>query len=162
MGIVKRLRVRIGRLGEARRAKLEAGEAVPDDLLSLLLTATDAQSEALTPDQLVDQLITFIAAGHETTSRALTWLFYLLSQDPEARSRLEAEVDALDVTVPAQNWGEQLPFTQACLSEAMRLYPPAPFLSRELARDETLAGHDLPEGAVVFGNIWTIHRHRKL
>lgn len=162
MGIVTRLRGRIGRIGEARRTKVDAGAPVPDDLLSLLLTATDDESETLTPNQLVDQLITFIAAGHETTSRALTWLFYLLSQDEEARNRLEAEVDALDTTTPAQKWGEHLPFTQACLSEAMRLYPPAPFLSRELARDETLAGHDLPEGAVVFGNIWTIHRHRKL
>lgn len=162
MGVVKRLRSRIGRLGEARRTKVDTGEAVPDDLLSLMLTATDAQSEPLTPDQLVDQLITFIAAGHETTSRALTWLFYLLSQDTEARSRLEAEVDGLDMTAPAHKWGEQLPYTQACLSEAMRLYPPAPFLSRELNRAETLAGHDLPEGAIVFGNIWMIHRHRKL
>ncbi|MGJ8558909.1 MAG: cytochrome P450 [Litorimonas sp.] len=162
MGVVKRLRERIGRLGEARRTKINAGDAVPDDLLTLLLTATDAETEPLTPDQLVDQLITFIAAGHETTSRALTWLFYLLSQDTEARARLEAEVDALDITSPAQNWSDSLPFTQACLSEAMRLYPPAPFLSRELNRAETLGGHALPEGAIVFGNLWMVHRHRKL
>lgn len=162
MGVVKRLRTRIGVLGETRRSKVDAGETVPDDLLTLLLTATDAQSDVLSPDQLVDQLITFIAAGHETTSRALTWLFYLLSQDTEARARMEAEVDALDTSVPAQNWGDHLPFTQACLNEAMRLYPPAPFLSRELNRAETLAGHDLPEGSIVFGNIWMIHRHRKL
>lgn len=162
MGVVKRLRKRIGVLGEMRRSKIDGGDAVPDDLLTLLLTATDADSEPLTPDQLVDQLITFIAAGHETTSRALTWLFYLLSQDTDARSRMETEVDALDISGPAQNWGDHLPFTQACLSEAMRLYPPAPFLSRELNRAETLAGHDLPEGSPVFGNIWMIHRHRKL
>jgi len=161
MGIVRRLRTRIGALGEARRARIEAGETVPDDLLTLLLTATDG-SEPLTPNQLVDQLITFIAAGHETTSRALTWLFYLLSQDTEARDRLEAEVDALDTSQPAQDWGDALPFTRACLDEAMRLYPPAPFLSRELNRAETLGGHDLPEGAIVFGNLWMVHRHRKL
>lgn len=162
MGVVKRLRARIGRLGEARRTKINTGDDVPDDLLTLLLTATDAESAPLTPDQLVDQLITFIAAGHETTSRALTWLFYLLSQDTDARAQMEAEVDALDTRGPVHNWGDSLPYTKACLDEAMRLYPPAPFLSRELNRAETLAGHDLPEGAIVFGNIWMIHRHRKL
>ncbi|WP_298916153.1 cytochrome P450 [uncultured Algimonas sp.] len=160
MGIVKRLRRNIGQLGEARRDRIEAGETVPDDLLTLMLTATDgeAMSEAL----LVDQLITFIAAGHETTSRALTWLFYLLSQDDAARARLEAEADGLDTDGPAQDWPDALPYTGSCIDEAMRLYPPAPFLSRELNRDETLGGKALPEGTIVFGNLWTVHRHRKL
>lgn len=162
MGIVKRLRTRIGQLGENRRTRIDTGETVPDDLLTLLLTSTDAGSDPLSEDQLVDQLITFIAAGHETTSRALTWLFYLLSQDTEARARLEDEVDGLDITQPPQNWPDALPFTRACLDEAMRLYPPAPFLSRELNRDETLAGKALPEGAIVFGNLWMVHRHRQL
>jgi cytochrome P450 len=157
MGAVKRLRAHIFDLVVSRRARMDAGEAVPDDLLTLLL-----REEAFTDEQLKDQLITFIAAGHETTSRALTWLFYLLSQDEAARERMEAEVDALDTTKPAENWPDALPWTRACFEEAMRLYPPAPFLSRQLNRDETLGGHALPEGAIVFGNLWVLHRHRKL
>jgi len=155
MGPVKRLRHHIFELVEDRRRRAAAGQALPDDLLSLLL-----REDAFDDEQLKDQLITFIAAGHETTSRALTWLFYLLSQDKAARDRVQTEVDALDFDSSPLSWREDLPFTEACLKEAMRLYPPAPFLSRELSRAETLAGNDLPKGTIVFGNIWVIHRNR--
>lgn len=157
MGAVKRLRTHIFELALSRRTRVEAGQSVPDDLLSLML-----EDDHFTDEQLKDQLITFIAAGHETTSRALTWLFYLLSQDQAARTRLEAEVDALDTSLPAQDWPEQLPWTKACFEEAMRLYPPAPFLSRQLKQDATLGGHDLPKTSIVFGSLWVLHRHRKL
>jgi cytochrome P450 len=154
---VKRLRANIFELASARRAKMAAGQDVPNDLLSLMLTEAE-----FTDEQLKDQLITFIAAGHETTSRALTWLFYLLSQDEAARERLEIEVDALDTSLPVKDWPDQLPWTKACFEESMRLYPPAPFLSRQLNRAETLGGHALPEDSIVFANLWMLHRHRKL
>jgi cytochrome P450 len=157
MGAVKRLRANIFELASARRAKMAAGQDVPNDLLSLMLTEAE-----FTDEQLKDQLITFIAAGHETTSRALTWLFYLLSQDEAARERLEIEVDALDTSLPVKDWPDQLPWTKACFEESMRLYPPAPFLSRQLNRAETLGGHALPEDSIVFANLWMLHRHRKL
>ena len=150
LGAVRRLRRDIQQLVDRRRA---GGSR--DDLLGLMLDAAD-----FTDETLQDQLITFIAAGHETTSRALTWMFYLLSQDTAARDRLEAEVDALDDSLPAAQWRDHLPWTRACFDEAMRLYPPAPFLSRELARDETLAGRDMPEGTIILGNIYMLHRHR--
>ena len=152
MGPVKRLRRFITEIVEERRA---APDAARDDLLSVLL-AEDAFDEG----QLQDQLITFIAAGHETTSRALTWLFYLLSQDHSARDRLEAEVDALDTSRPAICWPEHLPFVRACFDEAMRLYPPAPFLSRQLSEDTVLAGQAMNKNAIVFCNIAVVHRHR--
>lgn len=157
MGAVKRLRKHIFALATNRRAQMASGHDMPQDLLTLMLTEADFGDEALK-----DQLITFIAAGHETTSRALTWLFYLLSQDDSARERLECEVDALDTSLPAKDWPDQLPWTKACFEEAMRLYPPAPFLSRQLNRPETLGGHDLPEDAIVFGSLWMLHRHRQL
>ncbi|MEM7730209.1 MAG: cytochrome P450 [Pseudomonadota bacterium] len=162
MGIVKRLRRQVSALARSRRARMAAGEAVPDDLLGLILSVTGPDGAPFTDTKVEDQMITFIAAGHETTSRALAFLFYLISQDTEARDRLEAECDALDTTRPATQWADALPFTYACFEEAMRLYPPAPFLSRELARAETLGGHALPKGTIVFGNLWMLHRHRKL
>ena len=153
MGPVKRLRRYITEMVEARRSDPQPR----NDLLSTML-AEGGFDEA----QLQDQLITFIAAGHETTSRALTWMFYLLSQDGGAYDRLTAEVDALDVSLPPAEWSEHLPFTRACFDEALRLYPPAPFLSRQLARDETLAGTPLKKDTIVFCNIWLVHRHRLL
>lgn len=154
MGPVKRLRRYISEMVEVRRTQ----EGEPrDDLLSAMLA-----EDAFTEEQLQDQLITFIAAGHETTSRALTWLFYLLSQDKNAYERLEAEIDALDTSAPAAEWKTHLPFTRACFDEALRLYPPAPFLSRQLDRDETLAGTPLKKDTIVFCNIWLVHRHRLL
>lgn len=157
MGAVKRLRRHIFKLATDRRGRIAAGHDIPKDLLTLILTEADFNDE-----QLKDQLITFIAAGHETTSRALTWLFYLLSQDHSALTRLEEEVDQLDISRPVKDWPDLLPWTRACFEEAMRLYPPAPFLSRQLKQDETLGGHDLPKDAIVFGNIWMLHRHRQL
>ncbi|MGB6319007.1 MAG: cytochrome P450, partial [Litorimonas sp.] len=149
-------------LARSRRASMAAGETVPDDLLGLILSVTGPDGEPFTEAQVEDQMITFIAAGHETTSRALTFLIYLLSQDTEARDRMEAECDALDPARPATEWADALPFTYACFEETMRLYPPAPFLSRELAKPQTLGGHELPKGAIVFGSLWMLHRHRKL
>ena len=162
MGIVKRLRRQVRELVHVRQGRLARGEAVPDDLLTLITEAQGAEGHLFTDDQVEDQCLTFIAAGHETTSRALTFLFYLLSQDVNARARLEAECDALDTTLPVTEWAEALPFTRACIDEAMRLYPPAPFVSRQLVRPETIGGHDLPEGAIVFGSLWILHRHRRL
>ncbi|GLQ19968.1 cytochrome P450 [Algimonas porphyrae] len=162
MGIVKRMRRQVRELAESRLTRIADGAAVPDDLLSLILSIKGDDDRPFTMEQIEDQMITFIAAGHETTSRALTFLFYLLSQDDAARTRLETECDALDITRPAIEWAAALPFTYACFEEAMRLYPPAPFLSRELKQPETLGEHDLPTGSVVFGSLWALHRHRAL
>lgn len=167
MGIVKRLRAQVRELAQSRLARMstkemDTGNTDSDDLLDLILSVETPDGRPFTMEQIEDQMLTFIAAGHETTSRALTFLFYLLSQDTNARDRLEAECDGLDISRPATDWADALPFTYACFEEAMRLYPPAPFLSRELKQPETLSGNDLPKGAIVFGSLWVLHRHRKL
>ena len=154
MGPVKRLRRYISEMVADRRA---ADVAPREDLLATLLSKNN-----FTDAQLQDQLITFIAAGHETTARALSWMFYLLTQDERAYARLLDEVDALDTDLPPQSWPDHLPWTRACLDETLRLYPPAPFLSRQLARDETLAGRPLSKDTIVFANLWLLHRHRLL
>ena len=164
MGVVRRLRATVGAAIAARRREGAArgADGGPVDLLDLLLRAVEGEGAGgtMTEDRLVDQVVTFIGAGHETTSRALTWLFYLLSQDDGARARVEADVDALDPKVLPT--AEALPFLAACLDEAMRLYPPAPFVLREIARDVEIEGTALAEGTVVYGNLWAVHRHRRL
>ena len=160
---VKRLRKSVLSLSQDRRARLEAGEDIPNDFLTLLLTTHTEDGEALNDAQIEDQLITFIGAGHETTSRALTWLVYLLSQDADARTKLETEIDALDMTLPPEHWAENMPWSMACFEETMRLYPPAPIISRRLLEDDN--GYEdlsLKSGTAVMINLWALHRHHNL
>ena len=113
-----------------------------------------------TATQIEDHIISFIGAGHETTARALCWLVYLLSQDTKRRERLEAEVDALDIdTIPCEEWADHLPFTIACFEETMRLFPPAPFISREAIKDDKVDGYEVAADGVVLINTWQLHRH---
>ena len=157
---VKRMRASVRKLSIARRAKIRSGAAVPEDFLTLLLTAKTDIGEVLSDEQIEDQIMTFIGAGHETTSRALTWLSYLLSQDTEKRDRVEAEIDALDMSRPTDTWIDDIPFAMACFNEGMRLYPPAPLISRIATADDEIDGTPIPKGATTFINLWALHRHR--
>ncbi|MEP3654116.1 MAG: cytochrome P450 [Litorimonas sp.] len=157
---VNRMRTNVRELALDRRARIEKGEVVKDDFLTLLLTAKTETGENLSDEQVEDQIMTFIGAGHETTSRALTWLSYLLSQDTAARDRMEAEIDALDMNLPTKKWIDHIPFAMACFNEGMRLYPPAPLISRVAISDDEIDGQIVPKGATTFINLWALHRHQ--
>lgn len=158
---VNHLRTQVLELATDRRGRIETGVDVPDDFLTLLLRTQTDEGETFTDTQVVDQLVTFIGAGHETTSRALTWLAYLLSQDTKARGRVEAEIDQLDLDLPPENWLDNIPFSMACFNEAMRLYPPAPLLSRQAIAEDKFENKTLPKDCGVLVNLWALHRHRK-
>ncbi len=158
-GAVKRLRANVLALSKARRQKIDKGEAVPDDFLTLLLTTRTEDGDALNDDQIEDQLVTFIGAGHETTSRALTWLVYLLSQDNRSRTRLENEIDHLDMTLPPETWASHLPWSVACFEESMRLYPPAPLITRRMIENNKYQDLELKKGDAIMINLWALHRH---
>ena len=161
LAAIKRLRHQVLRLAQARRARLKAGEDVPEDFLTLLLRTEDETGAKLSDAQIEDQLITFIGAGHETTSRALTWLVYLLSQDKAARAKLEAEIDGLDPNLPPEDWAAALPWTMACFEEGMRLYPPAPFLGREAVKDDYIGDVTVKARSALLVNLWALHRHNR-
>jgi cytochrome P450 len=109
--------------------------------------------------QLRDELMTFIAAGHETTANGLAWMWYLLSLNPLARDRLLVEVDdVLGGRAPGADAAERLPWTKACFQEAMRLYPPVWHVQRQALADDVLGGHPVPAGSVVLVSTWTTHR----
>ncbi|MEP7240284.1 MAG: cytochrome P450 [Devosia sp.] len=131
--------------------------AAPRDLLTLLLEA-----DGLSRAEVEDNLITFIGAGHETTARALAWTLYLLSEAPDERSRVEAEIDAHDFTAEPSTWLERLPVTRAAFEEAMRLYPPAPSLNRMAIAADQAGRVAIPAGATVLVMPWIVHRHQKL
>src|SRR6185369_6567504 len=108
------------------------------DLLSMLLEARDEETgERMTDDQLRVEVTTFLLAGQETTSLALTWIWYLLSQHAGARVRLEEELDTvLGARPPGYADLANLPYTRMVIDEAMRLYPPAWGFSRQALADD--------------------------
>jgi len=134
---------------------------VPQDFLTLLLRAEG--KDGLTRGEIEDNIITFIGAGHETTSRALGWTLYCLAEAPWEREPIEAEIDRVTRSEPDPvKWLDLMPLTRAAFEEAMRLYPPAPSINREPIEPETYQTLKIPRGAQVLIMPWVVHRHRKL
>jgi cytochrome P450 len=131
------------------------------DLLDMLLAARDETTGAAMSDQQVrDELMTFMLAGHETTANALAWTFYLLSTHPEARARLEAEVDeVLDGRSPTADDESKLEWTAAVVAESMRLYPPAWIIERQAVAEDSWSGLAIPPGTIAVTPPYLIHRH---
>jgi len=130
------------------------------DLLSMLLAARDGDTgEGMTDEQLRVEVTTFLLAGQETTSLALTWIWYLLSQHPQAQRRLEEEVDTvLGGRPPEYADLASLPYTRMVIDEALRLYPPAWGFSRQALGDDELGGYPLPRGWIAFVVPFVLHR----
>ena len=130
------------------------------DLLSMLLAARDEETgEVMSDHQLRVEVTTFLLAGQETTSLALTWTWYLLSQHPGAQRRVEEEIDAV-LAGRAPEYADlvNLPFTRMVVDEALRLYPPAWIFSRQAMADDQVGGYDVPRGWIVFVVPWVLHR----
>jgi cytochrome P450 len=137
------------------------GEGDRNDLLSRLMSARDPETgEAMDDRQLRDEVMTMFLAGHETTANALTWSWYLLSQHPASRERLEAELlGSLDGKSPGVEDLPKLPFTAMVLKESMRLYPPAWLIARSAAKDDVIGGARIEAGTFVFVCPYMTHRH---
>jgi cytochrome P450 len=131
------------------------------DLLGLLLQASDGEG-ALTLRRVRDEATTFMLAGHETTANALTWMWYLLALNTEARDRMLAEVDAvLQGRRPTVEDVARLPWTTACFEEAMRIFPPAWVIPRLCVEEDVIDGHRIPKGATVFTPVHAIHHDER-
>ena len=153
-------------LAESRgdRSERRARDAdAPDDLMQRLVSARDPESgQSMNDEQLVDNLLTFYLAGHETTARALTWTLYLLARSPEWAAALVQEVAR--VTGGADISGEhvdKLLLVQQVLKESMRLYPPVPIMSRQAVAGAKIDGHAIAAGTSVLMPIYAIHRHAR-
>ncbi len=145
-----------------RKDKIAAGKSVLDDFLSLLLK--QESDEGLSREEIKDNIITFIGAGHETTARALGWTLYCLANAPDDLAVVQDEIDgffARDVP-PPQHWLDHLPKTRAAFEEGMRLYPPAPTINRAAIADDRYENLCIEAGMTVIIMPWTVHRHRKL
>ncbi|OXT01905.1 cytochrome P450 [Notoacmeibacter marinus] len=144
---------------DMRRERLERGEDAPEDFLTLLLRAMGPNG--LSEEEVEDNIITFIGAGHETTARALAWTLYCLSQAPAERAKVEEEVDRVvaDIADP-YDWLDAMPITRAAFEETMRLYPPAPSINRESIEADEWRDLKMAAGTTILVMPWTLHRHR--
>lgn len=159
-GILKYFRSLVRSTIEKRVALIDQGEVPPDDFLTLLLRAEG--DDGLTRQEIEDNVITFIGAGHETTARALGWTLYLLAKAPEERSKVEEEAKRISCKYDNPlDWIEKMPYTRAAFEEAMRLYPPAPVISREAIEDITWGDTVITKGSQCLVMPWTLHRHEK-
>ncbi|WP_339102481.1 cytochrome P450 [Haloterrigena salinisoli] len=133
-----------------------------DDLLSALLTAEDDCGERMSDRAIRDEVVTLLAAGHDTTALALTYAVHLLGTRPSAAERLAAELESvLDGEAPTMADLDRLPYTEAAVSEALRYYPPTHATAREPVEDVTVDGYRLPKGATVFLPQWVVHRDER-
>jgi cytochrome P450 len=169
-GLLDRLPVPATRRFVAARARLDAviyrliderrrepGDR--GDLLSMLLLARDDAGNALDDLAVRDEAMTIFIAGHETTANALVWSLYLLSQNPDVRSRLEAEVGhVLGGREARAEDAAQLTYTRMVLAEAMRLYPPAWIVGRRALTDLEVHGYAIRAGEVVLMSQYVVHR----
>ena len=146
---------------DQRRLKAKGG--VPD-LLDLLLAGEDPKSgRKMTVDELRDNLLTFIVAGHETTALTLSWALYLCAFDPAVQSAARAEAQAALGTRAATVADlAALPLTRRIVDETLRLYPPAAFLSRTAQKSDVLCGRKIRPGDTVILPIYALHRHHAL
>lgn len=148
------LRSMIGETIAARRRSGRDGA----DLLGLMLSARNPEGGAAMSDEaLVDNLLTFVAAGHETTALAMAWTFRLLAEHPGIEARVLDEIAAAGAGA-----AEALPYTRQVVMETMRLYPPAPLIVRQTLRPIRLGGTTLPAGRSVHVPIYAVHRHKAL
>ncbi len=139
-------RIIYGIIDERRRAGSDHG-----DLLSMLLLAQDEDDGGrMTDEQVRDEALTLFLAGHETTANALTFTWYLLSQNPQAEAALHEELDrVIGDRPPTFEDYPQLKFTESVLAEAMRLYPPAWAIGRLATEDHQFSSFEIPKGSLV-------------
>lgn len=134
------------------------------DLVATLLDARDPDTgRGLDDEAITDNLLTFVAAGHETTAVALTWTLSLLANHPACAARLREEIDRVTGGAPLRpEHIADLAYARQVVSEAMRLYPPAPLLAQRVETAMTLGGVALPAGSILFVPIHAVHRHGSL
>jgi cytochrome P450 len=156
-----RLDAVVNRLIREHREAAANGEPDKGDLLSMLLASRDEQAEAsgqhtgMSDEQIRDEILTIFLAGYETVANALTWTWYLLSQNPEVEAKLHAELDAVlgtgkEKRLPTLADYPALRYTEQVFAESMRLYPPAWAMGRMSTKPVELGPYRIPPGAHFF------------
>ncbi len=151
------------RIIDERRRAVEAGgqDDLPEDLLSMLMFATDEETgERMNDRQLRDEVMTIFLAGHETTANNLAWTFYLLSKHPQIRTQLQDEVDRLlGGRTPVLEDIPNLVYTRQVLDESLRMFPPAWAIGRQAIQEDQVGGYRIPTGSGIVISSYVVHRH---
>jgi cytochrome P450 len=130
-----------------------------EDVVSSLLAATDEAGDRMSTEQVHDEILTLLFAGHETTALALTYAFFALARHPEVEADLQAELDAtLGNDPPAVGELPELPSTERVIKETLRLYPPVYAILREPKQDVELGGYRIPAGSTLTLSQYAVHR----
>jgi cytochrome P450 len=150
-------------LDKRRRASGDGGDT-GDDLIARMLAAKNPQTGCPMSDgQLIDNLGTFLLAGHDTTAKALTWALYLVARAPEWQERIRAEVAEVTGGGPlSAAQCDRLIVTRQVLKETMRLYPPVPIMTRVNTSAIELGGKHIDKTSLIVLPIYAIHRHEAL
>jgi len=142
---------------DRRRAK----NRYSNDILDSLMRATDKDTGAgMTDNELIDEVMTLIIAGHETGATTLNWAWYLLSQHPGVEAMLHREIDSVvQGDTPSFEEIQQLNYTRCVLEETLRLYPPVWLFSRTAISDDEISGYRISAGTHIFFTPYYTHRH---
>ena len=135
-----------------------------EDLVGLLISATDPHTgEALSRRERRDNLIGFFIAGHETTALTLTWSIYLCAKQPNTAARIRREVEDIAGQGPVEyDHIENLKFTRAVIDETLRLFPPAPLLTRQCQAEVEILGRQMMPRDILILNNYIMHRAERL
>lgn len=139
-----------------RRRSTAGAQSSGEDLLGLLLDA------GLTDEEIRDELVTMVIAGHETVAAGLTWTLMLLAEHPSVQEEVHREAVALSGPPPIMSAGAAAPVTRAVVDEALRLYPPAWAISRRSSAPDLIGGREVPAGTLAIISPWVLHRHPRL
>jgi cytochrome P450 len=132
---------------------------IQQDLLSALLQATDSQGSSMSDEQIRDEAVTLLAAGHETIATSMAWTWYLLSHHPEVERRVHQELDTvLGGNVPTAEDLPRLTYTTMVISESMRLYPPVWSMTRRPIKDFQLGEYVIPAESYIHISPYVLHR----
>ncbi|WP_339835466.1 cytochrome P450 [uncultured Flavobacterium sp.] len=135
-------------------------KAKHDDLLEMLLNARYEDGSSMDENQLVDEILILFAAGHETTSNALTFICELLARNPDSQLKILEEIrNVKSQSNEIMYWIKNANYTKLVIEESMRLYPPAYFIDRVNIEEENFNGLTLPKGSNLLFSVYEIHRH---
>lgn len=132
------------------------------DILTLLMSSRDENGEPMTDEELRDELMTLLFAGHETTATAISWAFYWIHKLPEVREKLLVELDSLGEN-PDSSTIFKLPYLTAVCNETLRIYPVGMLtFPRKVKTPISLCGYQLEAGTIIMGSIYLTHQREDI